>query len=213
VAAVALVVVGLTACDGGNDADGLGQSTIALRPTNYVTQPPVTTTSTLPGVTIAAGDVAGQEQTYTVQSGDALPLIADRYNVSVDDLVSYNGWGSANHLIIPGQEIKLPPNAQVPDNEDDEQDSGGDPLGTMPEPNGAPLCPDGTQREIYEVRSGDFISRVADRVDLTVDELEAANEGNPIWSSFLVGENLWLPCEGEDLDDTSASTDSSPSEG
>lgn len=203
----------LTACEGGNGGASVAQSTVEIRPTNYVTQPPVTTTSTLPGATIPPGELAGREQTYTVQSGDVLSGIAAEYGVSAQDIADYNDWSDGTrHLIYRGLEIKIPPNARVPDDDDDD-DAGGDPLDDLPPPTGGPLCPDGTQRDTYEVRSGDYVGRVADRLDLTIEELEAANEGNPIWSSFMVGEDLWLPCEGEDMDTATDSSDVSEPDG
>ena len=69
----------------------------------------------------------------------------------------------------------------------------------MPAPGGGPLCPDGTERDLYEIVAGDFISRVADKNDISIEELEAANAENPAYQVFAPGQDLWLPCEGEDL--------------
>ncbi len=69
----------------------------------------------------------------------------------------------------------------------------------MPDPGGGPLCPDGTERDTYRIVAGDFISRVADKNDISIEELEAANVDNPAYQVFAPGQELWLPCEGEDL--------------
>ncbi len=78
-----------------------------------------------------------------------------------------------------------------------------------PSPGGGPLCPDGTERDLYEIVSGDFISRVADKNDISIEELEAANADNPAYEVFAPGQDLWLPCEGEDLGSVPASDPSS----
>ena len=74
----------------------------------------------------------------------------------------------------------------------------------------SPACPQGTPAvkardvigtppEDYRIVAGDFISRVADQNDISIEELEAANVDNPAYQVFAPGQELWLPCEGEDL--------------
>jgi LysM repeat protein len=200
-AANVVVAAALTSCDGGGgDADA--QTTITIRPTAYVTLPIVTTTR--PDATVAGQAPAdripeGAGDVYRVRSGDALPLIAERYDITVDELVEFNDWPEgALHPIYPGDEVLIPEFAVQPDDEvtDDRPDDG---LGTMPAPGGGPLCPDGTERDLYEIVSGDFISRVADKNDISIEELEAANAENDAYRSFAPGQDLWLPCEGEEL--------------
>lgn len=54
---------------------------------------------------------AGQ---YTVVSGDTLVDIASRANVTLSDLIGVNGWADgADHLILPGDVIKLPAGASA----------------------------------------------------------------------------------------------------
>jgi LysM repeat protein len=143
---------------------------------------------------------------YRVRRGDALPLIADRYDVSVEDLVDANGWADgALHPIYPGDEVRIPEFAEQPQEAvtDERPDDG---LGTMPDPGGGPLCPDGSERDTYRIVAGDFISRVADKNDISIEELEAANVDNPAYQVFAPGQELWLPCEGEDLGTVPEST-------
>jgi LysM repeat protein len=203
IGASVLAAVTLSAC--GGDDPATAQTTIAIRPTAYVTLPVVTTvrpSSTVAGQAPADRVATGEGEVYRVRTGDALPLIADRYGITVEELVEFNDWeDGAGHMIHPGQEVLIPSFADEPEDEEaqitDERPDDG--LGTMPDPGGGPMCPDGTERDTYEIVAGDFISRVADKNDLSIEELEAANADNPAWQVFAPGQKLWLPCEGEDL--------------
>jgi LysM repeat protein len=204
-----LFAVALTACGGDGD-DANAQTTIAIRPTAYVTMPVVTTVRPS---SIAAGEApspnreaTGEGEVYEVRRGDALPLIADRYDITVEELVEFNDWeDGAFHPIYPGDEVRIPSFADAPEAEAITDERPDDGLGTMPAPGGGPLCPDGSERDVYEIVSGDFISRVADKNDLSIEELEAANADNPAYQVFAPGQELWLPCEGEDLGSVPAS--------
>ena len=148
---------------------------------------------------------AGEGRVYEVERGDALQLIADRYDITVEELAEFNDWeDGVFHPIYPGDEVRIPEFADEPEETitDERPDDG---LGTMPEPGGGPLCPDGSERDVYEIVSGDFISRVADKNDISIEELEAANVDNPAYEVFAPGQDLWLPCEGEDLGSVPAS--------
>lgn len=72
---------------------------------------PTTTTvkgSTAPSTTVAAGPGG----TYTIVAGDYLAGIAKKTGTTVDAIIAVNGWtDGVNHLIIPGQQIKLPAKA------------------------------------------------------------------------------------------------------
>ncbi len=202
-----LVVGALSACDGSGD-DATARTTIAIRPTAYVTLPVVTTArpaNTGGGQPGAADPAAGEGRVYEVERGDALQLIADRYDITAEELAEFNDWeDGVFHPIYPGDEVRIPEFADEPEETitDERPDDG---LGTMPEPGGGPLCPDGSERDVYEIVSGDFISRVADKNDISIEELEAANVDNPAYEVFAPGQDLWLPCEGEDLGSVPAS--------
>jgi len=54
----------------------------------------------------------GSPGTYTIDSGDTLSGIADRSGVPLADVIAANAWtDGSNHLIIPGDVIKLPSGA------------------------------------------------------------------------------------------------------
>jgi LysM repeat protein len=55
------------------------------------------------------------EQEYTVQAGDNLAKIADRFQVSVGIVANYNEWpDGSNHLLLPGETILIPPGGAIP---------------------------------------------------------------------------------------------------
>lgn len=64
----------------------------------------------LPPPTTSPGTSLG-EQEYVIVAGDSLGAIADRYDVSLEALVNYNDFDGPDHLIKPGDLIKIPPNA------------------------------------------------------------------------------------------------------
>ena len=45
------------------------------------------------------------DTTHTIQSGDSLWLLSQRYGVTLDDLVKWNGFSSYRDMIHPGQQI------------------------------------------------------------------------------------------------------------
>ena len=139
--------------------------------------------ATVPGSSETEGAVAANEaptvistpdcgEAYTVRSGDAWSLIADRASVSTRALLNVNA-ATSESIIHPGDEICLPVGA------------------TTPAPSSpavaTPRCGDA-----YTVRSGDAWSLIADRASVTTSALLAANGAN---SSTLIhpGEEICLP--------------------
>ncbi len=56
-----------------------------------------------------ATSTASTGSTYVVEAGDYLSLIASKTGTTVQAIVDANGWADgAEHLIIPGQTIKMP---------------------------------------------------------------------------------------------------------
>ena len=142
-----------------------------------------------------------------MQPGDALPLIANRYDITVDELADFNDWeDGAFHPIYPGRRGAHPRVRRGRPRTRRSRTSG--------PTTGWARCPAlvagrcaRTARSATSTRSsaGDFISRVADKNDLSIEELEAANAENPAYQSFAPGQELWLPCEGEELGRASVS--------
>jgi LysM repeat protein len=84
------------------------------------TAPPSATESPAPSETAGPAATAtvepspGPEATpiiHIVQRGESLSLIAAEYGVTLDELISFNQLQNPN-LIVPGQEILIPPPSQ-----------------------------------------------------------------------------------------------------
>jgi hypothetical protein len=58
--------------------------------------------------------VVTTEQEYVGPAGDTPIGVANAFGVSLDDLVAYNEWPSANELPFPGTTIKIPPGGTAP---------------------------------------------------------------------------------------------------
>lgn len=74
--------------------------------------------TTLPGMpipveTTAPGPAPGQGK-YTVEMGDSLSKIADKWGVEVSALLAANGWVDTNVVILPGDEINIPARTKTP---------------------------------------------------------------------------------------------------
>lgn len=83
--------------------------------------------------------------TYTVQRGDSLWKISRKYEVPVNDIISFNNLSSVNLQI--GDELKIPLTSQ--DNN--------------------------TASKIYTVKTGDTLWSIAKNFDVSVNDLKAAN--------------------------------------
>ena len=108
-------------------------------------------------------------QTYTVQSGDTLALIAERFNVTIEDLAAKNGILDPNN-IFAGQKLELP----------------------QPDERVTPSTPTGPEDEVYVVKAGDTLFAIAQELGVTVEDLADINEiADP--SQLFVGRPLRIP--------------------
>jgi LysM repeat protein len=174
------------------------QSTIDLSAasTAFVVRPPATTTP--PADSVAAGDVVTTEQEYVVQAGDYPLKITDMFGVSLDDLVAYNEWGSANEFPGPGTTIKIPPGGTAPaatgtDETTSDTTATETEAATATIPDAGDNCGEGT----YVIVAGDLPGRVASKFDVTLDALNAANAGTPGYAGFVVGIEIVIPAKAD----------------
>lgn len=208
-AVVAPVVAGalaLAAC-GGSDSAAPSRSTLSLDTgsTAFQTIPPATSPPTT--IVPEAGDTAQTEQIYVVQSGDWPLRVANLYEVSLQDLISYNGWVSEQEFPFPGTEIKIPPGAVVPNQgggaatADDgvESVTGGE--AEQAAGDTIPEAGDNCQAGSYTIEAGDLPIRVADKFDVTVDALNAANAATNGYGSFYVGLVIVIPAKDDCVDE------------
>jgi LysM repeat protein len=201
---VALSAAVLAAC-GAASGSSPDQTTLDLTSTNYVTvtQTPTTiATTTLPGAN--PGTVHPEEGTYVVATGDYPSVIANRYKVKFEDLLAINGWtlvGTGSAAQVPefpavGTIIRIPPGWTEPGTADT---SAGTAAGdTTPSETtttiagGQSTC--GTSGE-YTIVEGDYLGKVAKKLDTTVDALNAANANTQGYSAFFPGLKIKVPAK------------------
>ncbi len=189
----------LAAGCGGSTPTGAGATIANIQPTSFVEIPPATTTSTtttVPQGELPVGTRSPSEQAYEIQGGDSLGKIAGLYDISLEQLINYNQFpDGANQLILPGQTIKIPPDALVPGTAT-ETDTGTD-TATDPDP-GTDDTTEDTATGVgctHTIAEGEFPNKVASQYDITTDELYAANPGG-VMDTFLVGATLNIPANG-----------------
>lgn len=179
----------LGACGSSDSSDGsvvsidLGDSAS----TDYVTIPPATTTTTI------VGGGTGNEQEYTVQPGDYAILVADKFGVSLEDLENVNGWASAgDEFPGPGEVILIPAGGTSTSTDAaDEPDATGETGTAISDPGSN--CQAGT----YTIESGDVPLRVANKFDVTIEALNAANVATDGYSSFYIGLEIVVPARDD----------------
>ncbi len=167
--------------------------------TSYALKAPATTTTTttLPASAITPGQgTSPSEQTYQIQSGDSLFKIASLYDITPDLICTYNGWSDCidpPHLLLPGDTILIPPGGAVPGTS---TDGSVDEVDTIDTPDDGEAADDEVGC-VHTIVAGDNPTRVADKYNVTVDELSNANLNNPVWNTFLIGSTLNIPANGD----------------
>lgn len=158
--------------------------TVTYTPTSTNTPTPTfTQTST---VTITFTPTFSAPFTYTVQEGDYIALLVEKFSLGDDGVAlilllnPYNeetgvGIDPTTQVIIPGQVILLPnPGMQLP-------------TATLVPPN----LPRGTKVD-YIVEAGDSLGSIADKFNSTIDDIIAENNiTNP--NELFVGQLLVIP--------------------
>jgi LysM repeat protein len=198
--AVAAGALALAGCASNDGVGSPGATTVTIKPTSYVTLAPAITTTTLAALP-EAGETVESEQSYTVVFGDYLYGIAEKFGVEASEIASYNEWPEGiNHPLNPGDLVRIPPGGKAPGpTEGEGEPTTADPQsgeGSTPEaasttttaPAGA--CPPGE----YTITAEDTSRlKVANKFDITVEELDAANVGTEGYSAFYPGLKIVIP--------------------
>lgn len=200
-----VLVLTLAACGGDEDAS-LG-TRVEIKPSSFVTTPSTTTPPTAaPGeATGEPGDTSPTEQVYVVEQGDFLAKIAGEYDVTVDELIEYNGWSDGtSHNLFPDDQVRIPPGAAIPSPDDDEEDEETESTDEAEsetaeeDESDLEMCPNGEPRGTYTIKETDTTrTGVAERLNVTVDQLDEANANTPGYSGFFPGLKILVPCGGE----------------
>jgi LysM repeat protein len=192
---VTLCAAVLASC--GTTGASSGPTTLGLTPTNYVTvtQTPTTITTT----TLAGGGVGGtvhpEEGTYTIAAGDLPSTIARKFKVKFTDLMAINSWTLVGQQVpeFPaiGTTIRIPPGWTDPGAAPVAAAGGSTPATgtTTTLAGGQSACAPGE----YTVLAGDYLGKVAKKLDTTVAALDAANASTPGYTSFYPGLKIKTP--------------------
>ena len=195
---VALSAAVLASCGAANGSSP-DPTTLDLTSTNYVTVTQTPTTlvaTTLAGQSPNPGTVHPEQGSYVIANGDLPSTIAHKFKVKFTDLMSINGWTLVGNQVpefpAVGATIILPPGWTEPGTATTTDTSG---ASTPPSETtttvagGQSTCAPGE----YTIVAGDYLGKVAKKLDTTVDALNAANVNTAGYASFYVGLKIKTP--------------------
>lgn len=113
--------------------------------------------------------VPGDYTIYTVKSGDSLYSIGRQYNLTPDEIMSYNNLSS--NLLSIGQQLKIPTTTETIPTTDD--------------------------YIIYTVKSGDNLYAIGRQYGLTAEEIMNYNNLNS--TSLSIGQQLKIPTSNQEI--------------
>lgn len=210
-----LGLAGLTgACGTGSSSTA---ATITIAPQSYQSKPgPSVVPESTTAATAAEDGTTTQVQYYVVQEGEYPSNVASKFEITLEELLEFNDWTLEGNIVPQwpgaGATVKIPPgakfidpNAAAEDDSDDEEsetddttDSGGTTddgaiIESTPEEviddASADRCVPGN----YTLEENDYPGAVAQKFDVTVEALAAANASTAGYSSFYVGLEIIIP--------------------
>ncbi|MEM9515941.1 MAG: LysM peptidoglycan-binding domain-containing protein [Actinomycetota bacterium] len=191
-APVVVAALVLSACGSADEGATLPTLDVSTESTAFIVRiPPTTTTTTAPAQVV--GDDADAPRTgpqeYTVQSGDYPLKVASDFDITLDQLVAANGWASADNFPAPNTVIQIP----APITSDD-ADQSGTIAGDGVEQGTVAATGDECAVREYAIEAGDT-SRlaVANKFNITVDALDAANAATSGYNAFYPGLLIVIP--------------------
>jgi LysM repeat protein len=128
--------------------------------------------------------------TYVVKSGDTLSKIASNHKIKLNDLMEWNGL--KNHLIYPGQQLKVSNGTSTSAKKEPPSDASAQkPVSNPPAKPGQPSAAQ-TQ---YKVLPGDTLSKIGMQFGMTVQQLKELNKLNS--DLIFVGQKLFVAKQAE----------------
>jgi len=174
----AIVVV--LAC-GEEETGGDGSTQGLTDPSTVATSTPWATPPSVVYVEEGSIPIGPESGTYTVQAGDTPYDIAQRFGVTVDELMEANDISDPTSLSV-GQRLVIPG-----------QEPGRVPEGTpTPEVEAPTPAATTTAEGVYIVQEGDYPSSIAEQFGISAEELMEAN-GITDPTSLMVGQELIIP--------------------
>ena len=189
---ILLGVLVLASCgsDTGSGAVASTQVDLDTAATNYIVKDPVTTT--IAPLVIEIDPIASGSQVYVVQSGDYPLKVADQFGVPLEVLLAFNGWATGSEFPFPGQDVLIPPGAVSAAEPATEDDS----VAGVPDGETIPDAGSNCTAGQYTIEASDTARTiVAEKFDVTVDALDAANSGTSGYSAFYPGLKIVIPAK------------------
>jgi LysM repeat protein len=115
-------------------------------------------------------------QYYKVKPGDNLKTISLKFNVTIQQIMEWNALRTTNLYV--GQKLKVFSDEVVAQNQT-----------TQTQQNSTPVKPPPPKKKYYSVRSGDNFSRIAQKHNLTISQLQKLNPGVKV-NRIQVGQKL-----------------------
>lgn len=191
----------LAAGCGGENGTAAEGTLARIQPTSFVEVAPATTTTTTVAPTdTTPGRIPGEQQ-YTIRGGDTLGRIASRYDITLDQLIAYNQFANgSNQLILPGDVIKIPPGASNPSAVEEAAgsgDTGGDTGASGDTSDDSSDTASDGEGCSHTIAAGEFPNKVARQYGITYEQLQAANPSMDMTTTFVVGDTVKIPPEGD----------------
>lgn len=186
------------ACGGDDEAEptpepAASESTPIPTATPFATtpEPTIVASPTAEATATQTAVASGEEVEYTVEAGDTLFAIAERFETTVDAIMELNDIEDAA-LIFVGQVLTVR-QGYAPEGSDTGGDAADDD-GSDAEDSGDGTTTDESGARIYVVQAGDTAYDIALQFDVTVEALAAAN-GTTVdgLANLFVGEELIIP--------------------
>lgn len=193
-------MIGLAGCGSIDQASGPVETLQPVGPREYATIPPVSAPpTTAPPAQPQPGQVTTIETVHVVAANESLPMIAAAYQVDLAELAAYNGL-QENHVVNLGDRIRIPVGATMPTGPIGATSGGSDGSGSQGGDSGSEGTGDSGEQDgngcTYTIAPGDNPTKVANKVGISVTELQEANASSGVLANFLVGDKLVIPAPG-----------------